>query len=1171
MRRLLPLFALALLAACAPKSPAELGRHFSIQGVVTDLGTATSGAPNGDPLSGVKVTLISSDRLPPITTGADGAFLFSPVYQGDGLVLVFQKDGYAPVSKNLGDLIPFFNSNDGGCAICGPDGLSWTQPMYRRAASATLVGRVVASNTNKPLAGATVTLFSQDNKPAATTDANGFYKFEGLNQISGLRLSAAAAGFITQWTTSFNIDPVSTGVGPDGTIVVGYLQRPDMALGAATVISGIVTDQSTRMPLTGVKVTLVSPDNLPAVTTDATGAYKFTVYNENVNNGPYWTLEFSKDGWSPASIQVGNTGSCQNILLPSGVLQPTCIYNQSLIRAQGTLAGIVRFNALPAQGAIIQLCDLNYGASCIGQGLLDQKTIGADGRFSFPNLRIDQNYGISVLPWDSSVASASSSADGINDTAWFFNTYGPLNAGSSGIDFTNVAINLSAPSKDIVASSFVGFSYPWSGISGDNGVCCGYLLDPAATLFLHFNAPVDTSFATFELRKLDLSNGRYSAPLPITVTWDRTVVANIKPASPLPAFAEEGVRYELRITSLRWGDGTLAIAPAQQTNDSNYYYTVYFYVTKQPVFLTNPQPSLYLGNESFVIGGQVRKAASAAFDYSTYWLFDSNGDFISSRGAGTIDLQWPAVLGASRYLIFGRNTTSLGGGVQHSTEWVQLKITSQVVDPMRNPVVFDSVNPWAVQNGVPGPWGFNNAVEFAIVAQDVFGFNPPLDTTKIFSTADTFGGVANAVAVDTASSPGAFASIAERGNWFTKTVAVTFSEPMNGTSTPTLTLTSGANALVGGPLAFAWGDGANPSTNAPNTASKAWWSLQLQAKNNPCTEIVSARINGDILLPVRDGSIFAANSKIMIVQPALAAAPPYTGNVYAEATVASATQTVVTLTSPIVALPPAPNTTALNIPNGSLACTATAKGAAQATSGLVTQFPSGTIPAGTDLAKIPLAGSAAGFFIGQTVMVYEPPNGGLPAIFDVRSVRGVDTSGNIIYTASALTFSVTSTQPGHTANSIVFPLSGTGEAALRSTFDVGANVGLINDKVAGGVIDLSPTSSANGLGLLVGDLVLLDTDGDLTTTNDQVQAPVTAVVCTPNTPATVNNQVCKVTVGAPGDTTVLFQSRSKVIGLGDSFSIAGTRDTSGLTTLFRGAAGNNLGNQFTVGGTPLAY
>lgn len=1163
MRRLLPLFALALLAACAPKSPAELGRHFSIQGVVTDLGTATSGAPNGDPLSGVKVTLISSDRLPPITTGADGAFLFTPVYQGDGLVLVFQKDGYAPVSKNLGDLIPFFNSNDGGCAICGPDGLSWTQPMYRRATAATLVGRVVASNTNKPLQGATVTLFSQDNKPAATTDANGFYKFEGLNQISGLRLSAAAPGFITQWTPSFNIDPVSSGIGTDGTIVVGYLQRPDMALGAAQVITGIVTDQSTRTPLAGVRVALISPDNLPAVTTDATGAYKFTVYNENVNYGPYWTLEFSRDGWSPASQQLGNMGSCQNILLPSGVLQPTCIYNQGLSRAQGALAGIVRFNSLPAQGAIIQLCNLDYGASCIGPGLLDQKTIGADGRFSFPNLRLDQSYGISVLPWDSSVATASSSPDGVYDTAWFFNTYGPLNSG--GIDFSNVAINLYAPSKEIVASSFVGFSYPWGGISGDNGVCCGYLLDPAATLFLHFNAPVDTSFATFELRKQDLTNGRYSAPLPITVTWDRTVVANIKPASPLPSYAEEGVRYELRITSLRWGDGTLAIAPAQQTNDGAYYYTVYFYVTKQPVFLTNPTPSLYLGNESFVIAGQVRRATSAAFDYGTFWLFDSNGDIIASRGSGTIDLQWPAVLGAARYLIFARNTTSLGGGVQHTTEWYQLKTTTQVVDPLRNPVVVDSVNPWNVTSGVPGPWGFNNTVEFAIVAQDVFGFNPPVDATKVFSTADTFGGMVTGVAVDAATTPGAFASITERGNYFTKTIAVTFSEPMNGTSTPALALTSGATALVS-TNALAWGDSGsnNPATTAPNTGNRAWFGVQLRSQFMPCTEILAARVNGDILLPVRDGSIFAANSKLAIVQPT-------GGTVYAEATVASATQTVITLQAPITALAPAPNTTPVNVPANSLACTEALHGSAQATAALVTQFPGGTVPAGTDLRKIPLTTTAAGFFIGQTVLVYEPPNGLLPAIFDVRTLRGVDTVSNTIYTTSDLTTSVTSTAPGHTGSTIVFPIPGNGEVALRGTFDIGANATLIKDNTTGGagtVIGLSPTSSAwgvpNSLPVVVGDLILIDTDGDLSTTIDQYQAALTAVACTPNSPSTTNNQVCNLTVDSPAGATII-QARSKVIGLGDSFTVTATRDTSGLTTLFR------EGNQFTAGGTPLSY
>ncbi len=63
---------------------------------MTNLGTATAGDPNGSPLAGVTVTLVSSNRFAPVVTGADGSYLFSPVLQGDGLVLIFQKAGYAP-------------------------------------------------------------------------------------------------------------------------------------------------------------------------------------------------------------------------------------------------------------------------------------------------------------------------------------------------------------------------------------------------------------------------------------------------------------------------------------------------------------------------------------------------------------------------------------------------------------------------------------------------------------------------------------------------------------------------------------------------------------------------------------------------------------------------------------------------------------------------------------------------------------------------------------------------------------------------------------------------------------------------------------------------------------------------------------------------------------------
>ena len=48
MRRFLLLLLVgtsSILSACAPESLADLGRHFAIQGVVTDLGTATAGIP----------------------------------------------------------------------------------------------------------------------------------------------------------------------------------------------------------------------------------------------------------------------------------------------------------------------------------------------------------------------------------------------------------------------------------------------------------------------------------------------------------------------------------------------------------------------------------------------------------------------------------------------------------------------------------------------------------------------------------------------------------------------------------------------------------------------------------------------------------------------------------------------------------------------------------------------------------------------------------------------------------------------------------------------------------------------------------------------------------------------------------------------------------------------
>ncbi len=330
--------------------------------------------------------------------------------------------------------------------------------MYRMSGTpGTIIGRVVAnnssSNTAKPISGATVTLLSEDKLAAVTTDANGFFTVTGLVQLDDLRLSAVAPGFLTYYTSTFNIDPTSSCTLPTGMLANPCLDYQsgygDLALQAETVITGVVTDATTLLPIAGVNVTLVSPDALPAATTTAAGVYSFSVYDPESTNTTPWSLIFSDAAYSSSVITVSNLGNCTQVQLPSGATQPTCYYNVALTRTQGTLAGTVRFDAAPAAGATIFACSSNgegLTSSCSGANFLGQQTLPANGQFSFA-VQLGQSYTLNVLPWDSN-------NDGVTDTQFFSANYGPI-TGEGSTNYTNIAINLQAPSKTVIASSFV--------------------------------------------------------------------------------------------------------------------------------------------------------------------------------------------------------------------------------------------------------------------------------------------------------------------------------------------------------------------------------------------------------------------------------------------------------------------------------------------------------------------------------------------------------------------------------------------------------------------------------------------------------------------------------------------------------------------------------------------
>jgi hypothetical protein len=97
-----------------------------------------------------------------------------------------------------------------------------------------------------------------------------------------------------------------------------------------------------------------------------------------------------------------------------------------------------------------------------------------------------------------------------------------------------------------------------------------------------------------------------------------------------------------------------------------------------------------------------------------------------------------------------------------------------------------------------------------------------------------------------------------------------------------------------------------------------------------------------------------------------------------------------------------------------------------------------------------------------------------------------------------------------------------------------ASLELVRDALGSTGVELFVAGPAT---VMVGDTVLVDADGLLGTTQDQAQGTVRQVRCDPGSASS------SIVVDLPRS-LLLLHGRAVVIGLGDSFQVGGTRDTT---------------------------
>ena len=518
---------------------------------------------------------------------------------------------------------------------------------------------------------------------------------------------------------------------------------------------------------------------------------------------------------------------------------------------------------------------------------------------------------------------------------------------------------------------------------------------------------------------------------------------------------------------------------------------------------TDPSPVPTTSGPSFFIADQFtasQQAVRAVVDAGTIWLLDANGDFVFDADPVTnwnaekgLALTWRRIPGAVKYHVMARNMATA------PTTWGELLVVT-APDANLNPTVVATVNPWTAGLGTGSfPWSFGNHIQFAVKSEDAQ--ETVSDASEPLDVADDFPGVLTTIAIDGYTLPIPFDPRTERGATFDKTVQLGFSEPMSTTAPPTLTSQS-ANVTIRNVNATAWGDGVTPSLTPLSAATHAFLNLTLTVKG-ACSELLVPRSAGDLILLVRDTSFFTAGASHRLVF-----LDGSTGAFLGEAIGVAATDARsgrLTLAAGLV--PELPSEAR------ALVCALSGSGAT------VTQFVSSTESRVT-------VEDATPFFVGEQMVIYKPQTSGAGQICDLRTVTGLDTVAKVLLLSAP-------PADGHDATSVVLPLNGLGgEVALRPS----ATLVLQRDASGGADTELFVADAAD---VMVGDTVLVDADGELRTTPDQAQATVKQVKFAPagGTPS------YSIVLDLPPSLTLLH-GMSRVIGMGDSFLVGGTRDTS---------------------------
>lgn len=208
---------------------------------------------NGQPVAGANVSLGTGQNT---TTDATGKFVFASVTRGDHTIMISASD-YSDATYSA-NFAAGSNGNLGNLKI-------YPANNAQAPTSLTMVGHVISGVSNSSLDGAVVTLVETGEQ--VTTDQAGNFTLSNIT-LQNFQLEISATGY---QTVLFGVTVNAFGEVSQEFVLPPFV-APDPQV-TTSILSGIVTDGTTGLPVSGAELTA---DGMSPVVANAQGQYTIT-------------------------------------------------------------------------------------------------------------------------------------------------------------------------------------------------------------------------------------------------------------------------------------------------------------------------------------------------------------------------------------------------------------------------------------------------------------------------------------------------------------------------------------------------------------------------------------------------------------------------------------------------------------------------------------------------------------------------------------------------------------------------------------------------------------------------------------------------------------------------------------------------------------------------------